>query len=292
MTVADWTLVQASGEDQLERLLSHVQTFDSKDPAWISIIPRDHIRQQWKKIESLKQNGSQLPLFGVPYAVKDNIDVEGLTTTAACPDFAYVAKEDAHVVRALRMSGAVVVGKCNLDQFATGLVGTRSPYGAVPNTYNEKYISGGSSSGSASVVARGLVPFSLGTDTAGSGRVPAGLNNIVGLKATPGAVSAAGVVPACRSLDCISMFSLTVSDSRVVFEAAAAYHDFTDGYSRRTVINAPRIATPPILAICDNPPVGASSFVYDSYLRYLHIAFCVSTICCARLLIRLYLTVV
>ena len=264
LTVADWTLAQApSGAGQLERLLSLVQTFDVEDPAWISLVPQAHIGQQWKKIEALRQKGSSLPLYGVPFAVKDNIDVDGLPTTAGCPDFAYVAPEDAAIVRTLQMAGAVVVGKCNLDQFATGLVGTRSPYGAVPNTYNDRYVSGGSSSGSASVVARGLVPFSLGTDTAGSGRVPAALNNLVGLKPTPGSLSASGVVPACRSLDCVSIFALTVGDAQRVFDAAAAYNP-DDGYSRpRRPPPAPGISSnssshPPLLAICDNPPVSTS----------------------------------
>ena len=139
------------------------------------------------------------PLFGVPFAVKDNIAVQGLPTTAACPAFAHDAAEHATVVRRLLDTGAVLLGKTNLDQFATGLVGTRSPYGEVPNTFDPAYVSGGSSSGSASVVARGLVPFALGTDTAGSGRVPAGFNHLVGLKPSPGRVPMAGVLPAWRA---------------------------------------------------------------------------------------------
>src|SRR5690606_16350624 len=140
-----------------------------------------------------------LPLYGVPFAVKDNIDVAGLPTTAACPAFTYIAQTDAACVARLRAAGAIVLAKTNLDQFATGLVGTRSPYGAVPNSFNSAYVSGGSSSGSSVAVARGTFPFSLGTDTAGSGRVPAGFNNIVGLKPTKGRFSTGGVVPACRS---------------------------------------------------------------------------------------------
>jgi allophanate hydrolase len=156
---------------------------------------------------------SELPLYGVPFAVKDNIDVEGLPTTAACPAYAYTARAHATCVQRLLDAGAVLLGKTNLDQFATGLVGTRSPYGVVPNTFDARYVCGGSSSGSASVVARGLVAFALGTDTAGSGRVPAGFNNLVGCKPTPGLVGARGVVPACATLDTVSVLALTVADA-------------------------------------------------------------------------------
>ena len=172
------------------------------------------------------------PLFGVPFAVKDNIDVAGLPTTAACPAFAYRPERSAFVVEALTRKGAIVVGKTNLDQFATGLVGVRSPYGVPRNALKADLIPGGSSSGSATAVAAGLVPFALGTDTAGSGRVPAALNGIVGLKPSLGALSATGVVPACRTLDTISIFALDVADAFAVFDAASAY-DAADGYSRR-----------------------------------------------------------
>ena len=183
--------------------------------------------------------------------MKDNIDVEGLPTTAACPAFAFAPERSAAVVQRLVAAGAIVIGKTNLDQFATGLVGTRSPYGAVPNSFDAAYVSGGSSSGSASVVARGLVPFALGTDTAGSGRVPAGLNNIVGLKPTRGALSGMGVVPACRTLDCVSVLALTVDDARAVYAVAAGY-DPADAYSRPAPTDAaarrlpgnPRFAVP------------------------------------------------
>src|SRR5204863_4238456 len=174
----------------------------------------------------------QRPLLGMPYAVKDNIDVAGLPTTAACPSYASgPAQANATVVQRLADAGAIAVGKTNLDQFATGLVGTRSPYGAVPNAFNPAYISGGSSAGSAVAVARGLVSFSLGTDTAGSGRVPAGLNNIVGLKPSRGLVSASGVVPACQSLDCISVFALTVADAVAVLQVMRGY-DVEDPWAR------------------------------------------------------------
>ena len=150
----------------------------------------------------------------MPVAVKDNIDVAGLPTTAACPAFAYTPDVDATSVARLRAAGAIVIGKTNLDQFATGLVGVRSPYGVPRNAINERLVPGGSSSGSAVAVAAGLVPIALGTDTAGSGRVPAMLNNIVGLKPSLGLVSTFGVVPACRTLDCVSVFSLTVGRRR------------------------------------------------------------------------------
>ena len=174
---------------------------------------------------------ARFPLYGIPFALKDNIDALGLETTAACPAFAYQPGADAAVVQRLLAAGALLIGKTNLDQFATGLVGTRSPYGAVPNAFKPEYISGGSSSGSASVVARGLVGFALGTDTAGSGRVPAAFNNIVGLKPTRGLISNRGLVPACRSLDCISIFALDVADAQAVLQVAAGF-DAADAYSR------------------------------------------------------------
>ncbi|QTN23101.1 allophanate hydrolase [Rhizobacter sp. AJA081-3] len=172
-----------------------------------------------------------LPLFGVPFAVKDNIDIAGIETTAACPAFAHRAERSATVVQRLEAAGAVWIAKTNLDQFATGLVGTRSPYGRPASALAPERISGGSSAGSAVLVARGDVPFSLGTDTAGSGRVPAGFNQIVGLKPTPGRTSTAGVVPACRSLDCVSIFAQTVDDAAGVL-AVIEGADPADAYSR------------------------------------------------------------
>lgn len=187
------------------------------------------------------------PLWGAPFAVKDNIDVAGMPTTAGCAQYAYLPAKDATVVARLRAAGGLVVGKTNLDQFATGLVGVRTPYPVPRNAIDPKLVPGGSSCGSAVVTARGIVSFALGTDTAGSGRIPAGLNNIVGLKPTVGALSAAGVVPACRTLDCVSVFALTVDDAYSVFRAAAAKDD-ADPYSR--AIAAPPLGPrPPVLSV-------------------------------------------
>ncbi len=193
----------------LARLGEHAQ-----DPAWICVATPAQIEAQLARIDSLP--AEQLPLRGLPFAVKDNVDVAGWVTTAACPAYARTATITARAVQKLMDAGALLMGKTNLDQFATGLVGTRSPYGAVPNTFDPSYVSGGSSSGSASVVARGLVAFALGTDTAGSGRVPAGFNNLVGMKPTPGRISIHGVLPACRTLDCLSIFALLADDAAEV----------------------------------------------------------------------------
>jgi allophanate hydrolase len=180
------------------------------------------------------------PLYGIPVAVKDNIDVAGLPTTAGCPAFAYQPAQDSTAVARLRAAGALVIGKTNLDQFATGLVGVRSPYGIPKNPLNAELIPGGSSSGSAVAVAAGLVPLALGTDTAGSGRVPAGLNNIVGVKPSLGLISTFGVVPACRSLDCVSVFALTVDDAWAAL-AAVAKPDAADPFSRNRPLAAPGV---------------------------------------------------
>jgi allophanate hydrolase len=214
-----------SPEETIARVYARIRQHN--DPA-IFITLRDEADVL---AEARALTDTSLPLYGVPFAVKDNIDVAGLPTTAACPAFAYTPKSDATCVARLRAAGAIPIGKTNLDQFATGLVGVRSPYGVPRNVFDAKLIPGGSSSGSAVAVAAGLVPFSLGTDTAGSGRIPAGLGNIVGLKSSLGMVSTAGVVPACRTLDCVSVFALTVDDAWTVL-AAMAGPDVADPYTR------------------------------------------------------------
>lgn len=215
-----------SVEELTERVLDRVARHD--DPAlWITRIAptavRGHARALAAAAKAQPGLVASLPLFGVAFAVKDNIDVAGLPTTAACPAFAYMPARSAAVVERLEAAGAIPVGKTNLDQFATGLVGTRSPYGVPRNPFDARYIPGGSSSGSAVAVAAGLVSFALGTDTAGSGRVPAACNNITGLKPTRGLVSTSGVVPACRSLDCVSIFARTAADAAAVLKVAAGF---------------------------------------------------------------------
>ena len=232
--VADYRSGKRTPSSVVETLLARGDN-GAYASAWIHRVDANTLRQRARALEEQARADpgtlDRLPLYGVPYAIKDNIDAAGLPTTAACPAFSYVPQRSATVVERLEAAGAILVGKTNLDQFATGLVGTRSPYGAVSNAFRPEYISGGSSSGSAVVVARGLVSFSLGTDTAGSGRVPAGLNNLVGLKPTRGLLSGRGVVPACQSLDCVSVFALTTPDAIAVFDVARAY-DAADPYSR------------------------------------------------------------
>ena len=203
----------------------------ASDPhhAWIHRIDAEVLRERARELQARGPEG--LALYGVPFAVKDNIDVAGIPTTAGCPDYAYMPQRHAFVVQRLLDAGAIVVGKTNLDQFATGLNGTRSPYGACRNAFDPTRISGGSSSGSAVSVALGQVSFALGTDTAGSGRVPAAFNHLVGLKPTCGLLSTQGVVPACRSLDTPSIFALTADDAARVFSVARAF-DSEDAYSR------------------------------------------------------------
>lgn len=174
-------------------------------------------------LEKLGERTSEKPLWGIPFAIKDNIDLEKVPTTAACPDFSYIPKENAAVVQKLIDAGAIPVGKTNLDQFATGLVGTRSPYGECHNAFQDEMISGGSSSGSAVSVALGLAAFALGTDTAGSGRVPAMLNSLIGFKPSCGAWSTRGVVPACASLDCVTVFANSLEDAEKVDSCARGY---------------------------------------------------------------------
>src|SRR5256886_10003110 len=200
------------------------------DPAvFISLRDESEAVAEAEALDS--KNAAVLPLYGVPVAIKDNIDAQGLPTTAACPAFSYSPAQDSTSVAKLRAAGAIVIGKTNLDQFATGLVGVRSPYGIPVNPIRPDLIPGGSSSGSAVAVSAGLVPLALGTDTAGSGRVPAMLNNIVGMKPSLGLISTAGVVPACRTLDCVSVFALTTDDAMMALKAMAG-PDGADPFSR------------------------------------------------------------
>src|SRR5881396_3851392 len=209
------------------------------NPVWISLVPRANALARAHEIE----NSPMSVLAGMTFAVKDNIDVAGMPTTAGCPAYAYTLASSATVVQRLVNAGAIPIGKTNMDQFATGLVGTRSPFGACSSVYNERYISGGSSSGSALAVAKGLVTFALGTDTAGSGRVPAAFNNLIGLKPTRGLLSTSGVVPACRTLDCVSIFAQTSLDAQTVLRVAETF-DAADGYARRQPRTGPSAFSP------------------------------------------------
>jgi allophanate hydrolase len=240
LTLGDWHQAYLDGASPRELLSARAARLGQQDPAaWIHKASAAELEAQLAPLEAQLAAAAgnragllrRLPLFGVPFAVKDNIDVAGMPTTAACPAFSYQPAAHAQVVQRLLDAGAVCIGKTNLDQFATGLVGARSPYGRPSSTFDAQRVSGGSSSGSAVAAARAEVPFSLGTDTAGSGRVPAGFNNLVGLKPTPGRVSAAGVVPACRTLDCVSVFALTVEDAATVL-ALIEGPDRRDAYSR------------------------------------------------------------
>jgi len=199
-------------------------------PVWITLVAKEENLARARELES-HNDARALPLYGIPFAVKDNFDVEGLATTAACPGYSRIATKTATVVQRLLDAGSILIGKTNMDQFATGLVGTRTPYGICSSVFDSKYISGGSSSGSAVAVAHGIVSFSLGSDTAGSGRVPAAFNNLVGLKPTRGLISAQGLLPACRTLDCVSIFAETCADAARVLAIARGLDD-EDPYSR------------------------------------------------------------
>jgi len=264
--------------------------------------PVDVIREIYRRIRALPKNAiwiclrsedeaveaaaalvapKNASLFGIPFAVKDNIDVAGLPTTAGCPAFAYRPQDNASVVQQILEQGGLLIGKTNLDQFATGLVGVRSPYGVCLNLFDSAYVSGGSSSGSALAVAAGLVSFALGTDTAGSGRVPAAFGNIIGLKPTKGVLSTRGVVPACRSLDCVSIFSLTAADAETVFYATAGY-DRQDPYSRehRSQLASPkkcRIGVPKDQQL-DEAEAGYRALFAEAVSRFESLGYSLTTI--------------
>jgi allophanate hydrolase len=222
-------------QDIVQLVLSRIQHQPDRR-AWITRLSWQQLQGYLQALE--EKSPDDLPLYGIPFAIKDNIDLAGVPTTAGCPDYAYMPERHAFVVQCLIDAGAIPIGKTNMDQFATGLVGTRSPYGACQNSFDADYIAGGSSSGSAVAVATGLVSFSLGTDTAGSGRVPAAFNNLVGIKPTRGLLSTRGVVPACRSLDCVSVFALNTADACRVLERCTRF-DAQDAYARPLPLAVP-----------------------------------------------------
>jgi allophanate hydrolase len=248
----------------LELLTALMARIDGADPAaFITRTPIERIRADIGDLLARAAEVNSLPLWGVPFAVKDNIDVGGLPTTAACPAFEHIPVGDAAVVARLKAAGAIVIGKTNLDQLATGINGSRSPYGAPRSVFSPDHISGGSSSGSAVAVAAGLCSFALGTDTAGSGRVPAAFNNLVGIKPTPGLLSTSGVLPACRSLDCVTIFALNVADGAAVRRLAEGF-DPADAYSRRaTLLPLPSVG----LRIGVLPPADREFFGDDEVAR-------------------------
>ena len=247
----------ATPEDMVARSYARIRAHN--DPA-IFITLRDEADVRAEARALARTSKTALPLYGIPVAIKDNIDVKGLPTTAACPAFLYHAAGDATSVARLREAGALILGKTNLDQFATGLVGVRTPYGIGRNLFDPKLIPGGSSTGSALAVAAGLVPLALGTDTAGSGRVPAGFSNIVGLKPSRGLVSTAGVLPACRTLDCVSVCALTVDDAMAMLDVIAG-PDTADPYSRSFPPHA--VGLMPVGARLGVPAAGQRLFFGD-----------------------------
>lgn len=226
LTISSIKKAYASGELTIRRMWENIKeqaaVYEDKN-IWIHLLTDEEIEEYISKLE--KSDPDSLPLWGVPFAIKDNIDLKGIPTTAACAEYSFVPKESAFVVSKLIEAGALPVGKTNMDQFATGLVGTRSPYGEVHNAYKDELISGGSSSGSAVAVALGMVAFSLGTDTAGSGRVPASLNNLIGWKPSVGAWSNRGVVPACESIDCVTVFTNNMDDAETVDEVVRVFDE-------------------------------------------------------------------
>lgn len=251
--------------DLAEALLARIDAYD--DPAvFITRVPAETVLVEAAALDIA--NLGKMPLFGIPFVVKDNIDAAGLPTTAGCPGFSYTPERDAAAVARLRAAGAILLGKANLDQFAAGLNGTRSPYGAPRSVFNRDYVSGGSSSGSAVAVGGGLAVFSLGTDTAGSGRVPAAFNNLVGLKPSVGRIAASGVVPACQTIDCISIFANSAADAMRVL-AAAQGPDVGDPYSRAIAdVALPEVPRVGFLRMEDRDFAGdeASAALYETAL--------------------------
>ena len=268
LQLAALAALYASDERAPERVLRdvHRRVLGSPSAVWIHRAPLERMLSDLRAAEARKARGERLPLFGVPFAVKDNIDVAGMPTTAACPALEYMPAESAVAVERLVAAGAIVVGKTNMDQLATGLVGVRSPYGACENPFDPRYVSGGSSSGSAVAVALGLVSFSLGTDTAGSGRVPAAFCNIVGVKPTRGLVSTRGVVPACRTLDCVSIFAASATDGAFVLDLCAGF-DEKDPYSRRSPAVAPSLPAKPRFGV---PRASELDFYGDEEARRIY----------------------
>ncbi|MEP0962018.1 MAG: allophanate hydrolase [Roseobacter sp.] len=246
----------ARPEDMIDEIFKRLEAVGDPN-IFIHLRDRDDLVAEARALGAFDPS---LPLWGIPYAAKDNIDVAGIETTAGCPAYAYTPDQDAFVIAQLRAAGAIMIGKTNLDQFATGLVGIRTPYGAPLNAVDPAIVPGGSSGGSGVIVGHGIVSFSLGTDTAGSGRVPAALNNVVGLKPSLGAVSASGVVPACRTLDTVSIFALTVDDAYAAFAVARGY-DVTDAYSKPMTHDALTAPAKPLrIGI---PDAGSIAFLGD-----------------------------
>ena len=263
LDIANLERLYAEGEATPEEIVREVYArirARGVRPDWITLVEED-------AAVAKARTAPRGPLYGIPFAVKDNIDVAGLPTTCACPEFAYVAERSATVVERLEQAGAILIGKTNLDQFATGLNGTRSPYGIPASAFNPDYISGGSSSGSAVAVAAGLVSFALGTDTAGSGRVPAAFNNIVGLKPSKGLISMRGVVPACRTQDAVSIFALTVADAAKVAMTAIAF-DGEDAFARSGAPPFTVEAAPAPLRV--GVPIGPIPFFGDKDYEALY----------------------
>ena len=248
-TIPEIRAAYAAGARVGDVVLEAVRRADSypHGGVWITRIPSEALRARVKGLDGLDAPArANMPLYGMPCAIKDNMDLAGYPTTAACPAYAYTPAQTAFAVRRLEAAGAVIIGKTNMDQFATGTAGLRSPYGQPRSVFGRDYVAGGSSSGSAVAVAAGIVPFALGSDTAGSGRIPAAFNNIVGLKPSRGIISAAGVVPCNRTLDCVSVLAHSAEDTMIVLDALAEM-DPADAYSR---------ARPPA------PEVGGRAFTF------------------------------